>query len=300
MINKSGRLREMLEHGDIVQVAGAHDGMSAKLVESNGFSAVWASGFALSTCHAVPDASILTMTDYLHAARVMNYAVDIPVIADCDTGFGNSLNVSHMVKYYELAEIAAVCIEDKRFPKLNSFLGGGQDLELAEDFADKIAVGKRSQRGTDFVIIARTEAFIAGFDVNEALRRAHIYADAGADAILVQSKARTPEQVFTFLRGWNQRLPVVVVPTSYHQVTADELAEAGARMVIYANQAIRAGVRAMDETLREIRTSGTTTRVESRIAPMKELFELQGVREPTAREVGNGYYPAEHVSRTRL
>lgn len=272
-----GRLRELLDGDRLVRVAGAHDGMGAKLVESNGFDAVWASSFELSTSHAVPDASILTMTEYLAAAQTMNHAVSVPVIADCDTGFGNSLNVSHMVRRYEAAGIDAVCIEDKRFPKLNSFIGNGQELEHVEEFADKITAGKNAQRGKDFVLIARTEAFIAGYGVDEALKRAHAYADAGADAVLVHSKARSADEVFAFLRAWRQRLPVVVVPTSYYHVTADELAAAGVRMVIYANQAMRAGVRAMDEALRDIQVSGTTAPIESRIAPMTDLFALQGL-----------------------
>lgn len=274
---KSRMLREALASRDIVRVVGGHDGMSAKLVESNGFDAVWASSFELSTSHAVPDASVLTMSEYLQAAQTMNDAVRIPIIADCDTGFGNNLHVAHMVRRYESYGIAAVCIEDKKFPKLNSFIGDGQELETLEVFADKIATGKASQRGTDFVLIARTEAFISGLGVAEALRRAHAYVDAGADAILVHSKARTPDEVFAFMDAWGDRAPVVVVPTSYAGVTAAELARAGIRIVIYANQAMRASVRAMNAALAEIRDSRSAAGLEDHIAPMRELFAIQGM-----------------------
>lgn len=275
--DKSRMLREALATRDILRVVGGHNGLSAKLVEAHGFDAVWASGFELSTSYAVPDASVLTMSEYLLAAQTMNDAVGIPIIADCDTGFGNELHVAHMVRRYESHGIAAVCIEDKKFPKLNSFIGDGQELESLEVFADKIATGKASQRGADFMLIARTEALISGLGVDEALRRAHAYVDAGADAILVHSKARTPVELFAFMQAWDGRAPIVAVPTSYAGVTADELARAGVRVVIYANQAMRASVQAMNGALAEIRESGSTGGLEQRIAPMRELFAIQGM-----------------------
>ena len=119
-------LRKKLEGNSIIKVGGAFDAMSAKLVEVNGFDAVWAGGFAISATHALPDASILTMTEFLNVASNMEEACNIPIIADCDTGFGGPSNVSHMVKKYEKAGIAAVCIEDKTFPKQNSLLEDGK------------------------------------------------------------------------------------------------------------------------------------------------------------------------------
>ncbi|WP_206795403.1 isocitrate lyase/phosphoenolpyruvate mutase family protein [Amycolatopsis sp. MtRt-6] len=275
--NKARKLRDELKAGRTVVAAGAHDGLSARLVEAAGFDAVWASSFEISTSHAVPDASIVTMSEYLEAARAMNYSVRIPIIADCDNGFGNSTNVSYMVRRYELEGIAAVCIEDKRFPKLNSFIGEGQALESVEEFCEKIKAGKGSQQTEEFLLIARTEALISGRGVDEALRRAEAYADAGADAVLVHSKARTADEVLAMLGKWDGRAPIVVVPTTYYESTVEELAAAGVQMVIYANHAIRAAVRAMSTTLAEVRERGTTASVESRIAPLGELFELQGM-----------------------
>src|SRR3989338_9204423 len=125
-MNKTAQLRELFKRDAIIKAIGAHNALSAKLAEAAAFDCIWASGFEISTSYCVPDANILTMTDFLNAAISMNEAVSIPVIADCDTGFGNSNNVIHMVKKYESAGIAAVCIEDKHFPKLNSLVGGRQ------------------------------------------------------------------------------------------------------------------------------------------------------------------------------
>ena len=132
-------LRKKLESKSIVKVGGAFDSMSAKLVEVHGFDAVWAGSFAISANRAVPDASILTMTEFFDAASNMAETCEIPVIADCDTGYGGPTNVSHMVKKYENAGIAGVCIEDKTFPKQNSLLENGKNELLSEkDFVSKI------------------------------------------------------------------------------------------------------------------------------------------------------------------
>ena len=119
-MSKNQNLREKLEKNSIVKVGGAYDAMSAKLVETCGFDAVWAGSFAISATHALPDASILTMTEFLDATTRMVDSCKIPVIADCDTGYGGPSNVAHLVKKYESAGVSAICIEDKIFPKQNS------------------------------------------------------------------------------------------------------------------------------------------------------------------------------------
>ena len=115
-------LQKKLQQNSIIKVGGAFDAMSAKLVENAGFDAVWAGSFAISATHALPDASILTMTEFFNVASTMTNACDIPIIADCDTGYGGPSNVAHMVRKYENAGIASICIEDKIFPKQNSLL----------------------------------------------------------------------------------------------------------------------------------------------------------------------------------
>lgn len=276
-MTKAEKLRELFKRKGIIVVMGAHNGLSAKLAESAGFDAIWASGFEISTAHCVPDANILTMTDFLNVASSMNEGVQIPVIADCDTGFGNSNNVIHMVKKYEAAGIAAVCIEDKLFPKVNSFIPGRQDLASIAEFVGKVLAAKNAQLDPNFMVIARVEALIAGWGMDEAIKRANAYADAGADAILIHSKLKTPDEIFKFAYRWQNRIPLVVVPTTYYGVTARELQEHGINMVIYANQGMRAAIKAMRETFFGIFNSGSSALVEDSIVSMKEVFDIQGI-----------------------
>jgi len=146
-MNNSEKLRKQLESKSIVKVCGAYDSMSAKLVEFYGFDAVWAGSFAISAIHNVPDASILTMTEFFTVASNMAHTCDIPVIADCDTGYGDANNVRYLVKKYEDARIAGICIEDKTFPKQNSLLEGGNNQLLSEkDFAAKILAANEAKQ----------------------------------------------------------------------------------------------------------------------------------------------------------
>jgi len=277
-MRKAKRLRELFGGSRIIRVAGAHNGLTAKLVEQAGFDGVWASGLEISCSYLVPDAGILTMKEFLEAAIVMNEAVSIPVIADCDTGFGNSNNVIYMVKKYESAGIAGVVIEDKVFPKQNSLLSGGrQELASIGEFVGKIMAAKNAQQTGDFMVIARIEALIAGWGIKEALKRADAYVKAGADAILIHSKSNSPQEIINFLELWEKKAPIVVVPTTYYEITIQELKRLGVDVVIYANHGIRAAVKAIRETFRKILKDGTTKYVEKRIAPLSEIFELQGM-----------------------
>ena len=275
-MTKAGVLRAMVASGrPPVLAAGVHDGLGAVLAEKAGYHAVWASSFAISAAHALPDAGLLGLTDFLGATRIMNMACRIPVIADCDTGFGNALNVAHTVRAYEAAGVAAVCFEDKVFPKLNSFSGHRQLLVSVADFQDKIVAATTARRDPDTMLIARTEAFIAGFGLDEVLRRAHAYAEAGADAVLVHSKSPSPGEIEGFLAAWNHRLPIVVVPTTYYRWSAAEASAAGVSVVIHANQGLRASVTAMSEAFTTMVAEGGSASIEDRIASIKDIFELQ-------------------------
>ena len=260
-----------------VVAMGGHDGLSAKLAEEAGFGAVWASGLEISTSAGVPDANILTMTEFLRAAREMNEATRLPIVVDCDTGFGNSNNVIHMVRQYEASGVAAVCIEDKLFPKVNSFVPGRQELAPAWEFAGKIMAAKNSQQTEDFVVIARLEALIAGASVDEALRRAEIYHRAGADMLLIHSKSKTPDVILEFLKRWDRQSPIAVVPTTFPQLTVEDWRSVGVNLVIFANHGLRAAIKAVQETYSKIIAAGSTLPVEQEIAPMSKVFELQGM-----------------------
>ncbi|AUY54679.1 isocitrate lyase/phosphoenolpyruvate mutase family protein [Streptomyces sp. CB01881] len=273
-----------MAQGGLVRVAGAHDALGSTLAWQAGFQAVWASSFEISASRCLPDASVLTMTEYLAAATNMQKAVGIPVVADVDTGYGNNLNVAHMVREYEAGRITAVCIEDKVYPKVNSFAATSHDLLPVSDFARRIGTAKAAQRGEDFYVIARTEALINGLGVEEALKRCYAYAEAGADAVLIHSKKKDQQEIVEFLDGWDGRLPVVVVPTTYPQWSAAEAEKHGASVVIYANQGLRATVQALRETFRTICQDGTSLGVEDVIAPVSDIFALQKLDEWLALE----------------
>ena len=279
-------LRHKFGSKSVVKVGGAFDAMSAKLVELHGFDAVWAGSFAISATHALPDASIMTMTEFLGVTTNMVDACKIPIIADCDTGFGGPTNVSHMVKKYENAGIAAISIEDKIFPKQNSLLENGkQELLSEKEFVSKIIAAKDARQNPNFMIIARTEALIAGAGMNEAIQRAKAYEKAGADAILIHSKKNTPDEIFEFADTWNGKLPLVIVPTSYPTIKLNVLEEHKIRMIIYANQTLRAAHAAMERVLTQILNSESLSNVKEEISTMEDIFHLQKTYELKKQEI---------------
>jgi len=275
-MSESEVLRKDLESKSILKVGGAFDALSAKLVEINDFDAIWAGSFAISATHALPDASILTMTEFLNAATNMEASCNIPIIADCDTGFGGPSNVNHMIKKYEKSGIAAVCIEDKTFPKQNSFLEDSkQELLPEKEFVAKIIAAKEAQENPNFMLIARTEALISGMGMKEAIKRANAYEKAGADAILIHSKQDSPNEVFEFSESWGGTLPLVVVPTSFPAVKIDELISHKIKMIIYANQTLRATHAIISKVLAQLKNSTSINDISVDMTSMQEIFQLQ-------------------------
>ena len=177
----------------------AHDGMSAKIVEESEFKGIWASGLALSAALGVRDSNEASWTQVLEVLEFMSDATSIPILVDGDTGYGNFNNLRRVVKKLGQRDIAGICIEDKLFPKTNSFIGEGQPLADINEFCGKIKAGKDSQMDDDFCLIARVEALISGWGMEEALRRAEAYHQAGADAILIHSKQQDGEEILAFL-----------------------------------------------------------------------------------------------------
>jgi len=273
---KSEILRKKLEGNSIIKVGGAFDAMSAKLVENSGFDAIWSGSFAISATHALPDASILTMTEFFDAASSMSSACEIPIIADCDTGYGGPSNVIHMVKKYENAGISSICIEDKMFPKQNSILeNGSNDLISQREFVAKILAAKEARIDKDFLIMARVEALISGAGMDEALTRATAYENAGADAILIHSKQKTPDEIFEFTELWKGTTPLVVVPTTYDTVKISELVSHNIKMVIYANQTLRTAHMAMKELLQKMIKAESISEFDEEMSTMQQIFEFQ-------------------------
>lgn len=274
--NKFKNLRNLFKK-KLVRIVGAHDGLGAKIIGESGFDGVWASGLEISASYGLPDANILTMSEYLERATEMNEATSLPVIADCDTGYGNVNNVIHMVEKYEKAGIAAICIEDKLFPKVNSFIEGRQDLADIEEFCGKIRAVKNTQKNPDFMVIARVEALIAGWGMKEALKRATAYAESGADAILIHSKKRDNKEILEFCKKFKKKIPIVVVPTTYPKFNEKEMPRHGINLVIYANHILRSTIKAVSETLKILKEKKELSFIEKQIVPLSKVFDLQGM-----------------------
>jgi phosphoenolpyruvate phosphomutase len=285
-MSKARQLRQLFKQPGFFRLIGAHNGLTAKLIERAGFEGIWASSLEVSASHAVPDANILTMTDYLDAAISMNDAVSLPVVVDVDQGYGNSNNVIRMIKKFEAAGIAGVMIEDKKFPKQNSLLTDGrQDLASIPEFVGKIMGAKNAQRSNDFMVMARIEALIAGWGHDEAIKRAKAYVKAGADAIMIHSKSSDPAEVVNFINAWDDPTPVVIVPTNYYTLTEEKIKELPkVKTVIYANHVIRSAVTSIKQTLNEIKQEAGIHTISPKLIPVKELFELQGTFEMKAHE----------------
>jgi phosphoenolpyruvate phosphomutase len=284
-MSQAENLVNLLEKKEIVKVCGAYDAMSAKLVELNGFDAIWAGSFAISAIHNVPDASILTMTEFFNAASNMAQTCEIPVIADCDTGYGDANNVRHMVKKYENAGIAGICMEDKTFPKSNSLPKDGDNQLLSEkDFVAKILAANEAKRNKSFTIIARIEALISGIGMEEALKRAYAYEKAGADLILIHSKKISPDEIFEFSKSWNGSIPLVAIPTTYYSVKIDELIDHKIKMVIYANQTLRAVHLSLSRLLQKMRDANSMNEIQDQMSSMEDIFQLQEMYDMKSQE----------------
>ena len=269
------RLRGQLDpHHPAIAMA-AHNPLAAKLAAEAGFDAVWGSGFELSASYAVPDANILSLDTHLELMRAIGEVQDRPVVADLDTGCGNAVNVAYLVPRYAAAGVAAVVIEDKTFPKDSSLRPGGRQILVpAIEFQGKIEAA-RLPGGP--VVVARTEALIAGLGQAEALRRGEAYAEAGADAVLIHSREKTPDEIIEFCRAWSGRVPLVLEPTAYPRLSFSEIAALGkVGLIICANHAIRAAVAAMRATFAQILAEGGIAGVEGSIATVADIFALQG------------------------
>lgn len=278
-MNATTNLRKKLTNEPLTTIIAAHNPLGAALATEAGFDGIWASGFEFSASYALPDASLLSMTQHLENVRSMAMTTDVPIVADIDTGYGNAINVMYTVKQYEAAGAAAVVMEDKTFPKATSLLEGGrQQLLRIEEFQGKITAAIAARKDADFIVIARTEALIASHGQDEAQRRGRAYVEAGADAILVHSKSKTPDEIIDFSRRWDLDIPLVIVPTAYPQLTEAAIKELkNIKLVIYGNHGIRAIITALRNIFGQIRKDGGIQEVEKKIATVRDVFELQGV-----------------------
>ena len=291
---KTTQFREMLDSSELEFLMEAHDGLSAKIVEEAGFKGIWASGLCMSAALGVRDNNEASWTQVLEVLEFMSDATTIPIMVDADTGYGNFNNVRRLVHKLEQRNVAAMCIEDKLFPKTNSFISGEtQPMAEVAEFVGKIKAAKDTQEDPDFCVVARTESFIVGRGLSEALRRAEAYHQAGADAILMHSKISTADQVLSFMKEWQDTCPVVIVPTMYYSTPTEVFAEAGVSMVIWANHLLRSAITAMQETAATLYREQTLMAIEQGIASVKEIFRLQNADE--LKEAEQIYLPPSGV-----
>jgi phosphoenolpyruvate phosphomutase len=282
---RSAKLRQMLQSAELEFLMEAHNGLSARIVREAGFKGIWASGLSISAQFGVRDNNEASWTQVVDMLEFMADASDLPILLDGDTGYGNFNNMRRLVRKLEQRGIAGVCIEDKQFPKTNSFLNGErQPLADIEEFVGKIAAGKDTQQDANFSIVARVEALIAGWGMDEALRRAEAYRVAGADAILIHSKLSKPDEIVTFAKEWARRSPLVIVPTRYYSTPTEVFRQAGISTVIWANHLVRAAASAMQTVAKEIFESQTLVNVEDHIVSVNEIFRLQDADEYSAAE----------------
>lgn len=290
-MKKTTKLRNLITSDQLEFIMEAHNGLTAKIVEETGFKGIWGSGLSISASMGVRDNNEASWTQVLDTLEFMSDATSIPILLDGDTGYGNFNNARRLVKKLESRQIAGVCIEDKLFPKTNSFINGeAQPLADIEEFCGKIKAMKDSQSDDDFVVVSRVEAFIAGWGLNEALRRAEAYRQAGTDAILMHSKRSDSTEIEAFLKEWGNRLPVVLVPTKYYTVPTDRFRELDASLIIWANHSLRAAINAVQQTTKQIYLDQSLLNVETHVASVDEVFRLQGADE--LKKAEKRYLPA--------
>lgn len=294
-MNKTTQFKGLLNSDRLEYLMEAHNGLSARIVEEAGFKGIWGSGLAISAAMGVRDSNELSWTQVLEIVEFMSDATSIPILLDGDTGYGNFNNVRRLVRKLEQHRVAAVCIEDKVFPKCNSFINSEeQSLADIDEFSGKIKAAKDTQQDPEFCVVARTEAFVVGRELGEALRRAEAYHRAGADAILVHSKSRTADQIVAFMGAWQKTCPVVIVPTTYYSTPTEVFAGAGVSVVVWGNHLLRSCIAAMQQTAARVYREQSLAAIEREIASVREVFRLQNDAELRAAE--ERYLPSRNVA----
>eukprot|EP00051_Salpingoeca_urceolata_P026763 m.478559 g.478559 ORF g.478559 m.478559 type:complete len:328 (+) comp21166_c0_seq1:710-1693(+) len=292
---KTTQLKKMLTSDKLEFLMEAHNGLSATIVEETGFKGIWGSGLSISAAMGVRDSNEASYTQVLEVLEFMSDATSVPILLDADTGYGNFNNARRLIHKLEQRGVAGACMEDKLFPKTNSLLDSRPEQPLAdiEEFSLKIKACKDAQKDPDFCVVARVEAYIAGWKTDEAIKRASAYAEAGADAILMHSKKADCSDIEDFMKHWDNQAPVIIVPTKYYKTPTDTFRELGISTVIWANHNMRACVTAMQQTSKEIFDSQHLMNVEDNVASVKEVFRLQ--RDGELREAEDKYLPKKTI-----
>ena len=260
---------------------GVYDGLSALLAEKWHYDFMWVSSFCCSAAVGLPDAGIIGPEDILNVVRCVRRSVDLPIVVDLDSGYGDAVKACHVVEAMARAGAAALCIEDNPISKRCSLYDGyDRALVTIDEHIARVRAAKAGVKaaGTQTHIIARTEALVAGQGVKEALRRATAYVDAGADAVFIQSLDATGNEVLSFGREWKRRTPIFIAPTRMPQLTKQDFYAAGISHTMFANQGLRAAHAAIDRTFRLMSEAGSTLAIEPEISKVATVATLVGAQ----------------------
>ncbi len=284
---RQARLKQLLKLKPVVKIMEVHNALSALIVENASidsndakisYDGFWSSSLTESTAKGKPDIEAVDLTSRLAMVNDIFEVTTKPMIFDADTG-GKIEHFEIAIRSLERAGISAVVIEDKKGLKKNSLFGNdvSQEQDSIENFCNKIRAGKAAQVLDDMMIVARIESLILEAGMEDALKRAHAYVKAGADAIMIHSRNKDPEEIKIFMKSFrthDDETPVVVVPTSFNSVTIDEFEEMGVNVVIYANHMLRSAYPAMQEVAKNILKNGRSLESEKACMSISELLEF--------------------------
>ena len=284
---RRGRLRREIEINGLVTAMEAHDGLTGLVVENakvyqdggaHQFNAMWVSSLCDSTAKGKPDIELVDMTSRFRTIEDLMEVTTKPIIFDGDTG-GRTEHFVYTVRSLERLGVSMVIIEDKTGLKKNSLFGTEvqQTQDSIEAFSAKIAAGKRAQKTREFMICARIESLILERGMEDALARAFAFTAAGADAIMIHSRRKEPDEIFEFVQKFREKDPatyLVVVPTSFNSVTEEEFKRRGVNVVIYANQLMRAAVPAIQTAAETILQNHRALECDSMLMPFQEIIRL--------------------------
>lgn len=272
-MSKANALNDLFHQAHTQFLLGAHDALSGRIAQNCGFKGLWVSGLGLSAVSGLRDSNEMSWTQVVERVELIADRVDIPALIDIDTGYGDFNNVRLVMRRLARADIGGACIEDKCFPKTNSFLGEGQALAEPNEFCGRLKAAKDTV-GSDAMLVARCEALVSGRPLSEAIDRCGRYVEAGADAILIHSKKSTADEVLGFMEVWGKRSPVAVVPTKYSRVAPGTFERAGIAVAIWANQSLRAAIYGMQQLSEALCRERTMSDLEDKIADLSRVFDL--------------------------
>ncbi|WP_209946282.1 phosphoenolpyruvate mutase [Bradyrhizobium elkanii] len=261
----------------------AHDGLSAAIAKRAGFKGLWASGLSIACSLGYRDANEASWTQLVEAVERIVDSSELPVLVDGDGGFGNFNNARLLARKLRDRGAAGIALEDSCYPKINSFIGDRHPLAEVDEFCGRLRAVK-DMIAEDLVLVARTEALIAGHGMYEAIARAHAYRDAGADAILIHSRSSSADEILSFTRTWQNKLPVVVIPTKYYRTPTSEYRRARISTVIWANQSMRAALAAMRQVCDRIFAQQNAADIEPDIATLDDVFDMFDYKELASSE----------------